>query len=63
MSCSAWRAAPAIAANVSAVAAELDSLAVPVVGGSGAYRGVRGQLTAGAPVEGVDSVDVLDLDR
>jgi hypothetical protein len=42
---------------------ELESLAVPVVGGSGAYRGVRGQLTAGAPVEGVDSVDVLDLDR
>ena len=43
--------------------AELDSLAVAVTGGSGAYRGVRGQAVAGAPAVGADSVDVLELSR
>ena len=43
--------------------AELQTLAIPVVGGSGPYSGVRGQTTAGAPVEGADSVDVLALER
>ena len=37
-------------------------LNVAVVGGSGAYAGVSGSLTAGAPVQGYDSVDVLHLD-
>ena len=40
----------------------LEGLAIPIVGGSGAYRGASGQLTAGAPVEGFDSVDVLHID-
>jgi hypothetical protein len=39
-----------------------QSLAVPIVGGSGAYRGARGQLTAGTPVRGFDTVDVLHID-
>jgi hypothetical protein len=34
----------------------------PIVGGSGAYRGARGEITAGPPVKGFDSVDVLNLD-
>ena len=40
----------------------LDDLAIPIVGGSGAYRGASGQVTSGAPVKGFDSVDVLQLD-
>ena len=40
----------------------LDNLAIPIVGGSGAYRGATGQVTSGAPVRGFDSVDVLQLD-
>jgi len=41
---------------------QLKGLAIPIVGGSGAYRGASGQLTDGAPVRGFDSVDVLQLD-
>jgi hypothetical protein len=41
---------------------QLENLSIPIVGGSGAYRGASGQLTAGEPVEGFDSVDVLHLD-
>jgi len=33
--------------------------AFPIVGGTGAYKGVRGEAKAGAPVKGFDSVDVL----
>jgi hypothetical protein len=40
----------------------LEGLEIPIVGGSGAYRGASGQLGTGAPVEGYDSVDVLHLD-
>jgi hypothetical protein len=40
----------------------LDDLEIPIVGGSGAYRGASGHLGSGAPVEGYDSVDVLHLD-
>ena len=42
---------------------DADRLNVAVVGGSGAYSGVSGSLTSGAPVQGFDSVDVLHLDR
>jgi hypothetical protein len=41
---------------------ELEGLEIPIVGGSGAYRGASGHLGSGAPVEGYDSVDVLHLD-
>ena len=41
---------------------QLANLSIPIVGGSGAYRGASGQLTTGTPVEGYDSVDVLHLD-
>ncbi len=41
---------------------QLKGLAIPIIGGSGAYRGASGQLTDGAPVRGFDSVDVLQLD-
>ena len=41
---------------------DADQLNVAVVGGSGAYVGVSGSLTAGAPVQGYDSVDVLHLE-
>jgi hypothetical protein len=34
----------------------------PIVGGSGAYRGAQGEITAGAPVKGFDTVNVLHLD-
>jgi hypothetical protein len=34
----------------------------PIVGGSGAYRGAHGEVSAGAPVKGYDGVDVLHLD-
>jgi len=37
----------------------LENLKVPIVGGSGAYRGVRGEIGSGAPEQGFDSVDVL----
>ena len=37
-------------------------LQIPIVGGSGAYRGASGHVTAGAPVGGFDTVDVLHLD-
>ena len=40
----------------------LENLQIPIVGGSGAYRGASGQLGNGTPVEGYDSVDVLHLD-
>ena len=36
--------------------------AAPIVGGRGAYRGASGEVRAGAPVRGYDSVDVLQLD-
>ena len=41
---------------------QLKNLSVPIVGGSGAYPGASGFLTAGKPVKGFDSVDVLHLD-
>lgn len=41
---------------------QLKNLSIPIVGGSGAYRGASGHLTAGEPVEGFESVDVLHLD-
>ena len=41
---------------------QLENVSVPIVGGSGAYRGASGHLTAGEPVEGFESVDVLHLD-
>jgi hypothetical protein len=41
---------------------QLEGLAVPIVGGSGAYRGASGQVTSGAPIEGFESIDVLQLD-
>jgi len=41
---------------------DLESISIPIVGGSGAYRGASGQLTAGEPVKGFASVDVLHLD-
>lgn len=34
----------------------------PIVGGSGAYRGAQGEVSASAPLKGYDSVDVLHLD-
>ena len=40
----------------------LDDLAIPIVGGSGAYRGASGEVGSGAPQPGFDSVDVLRLD-
>ena len=40
----------------------LDDLSIPIVGGSGAYRGATGHLSNGTPVEGFDSVDVLHID-
>jgi hypothetical protein len=40
----------------------LQEMPIPIVGGSGAYRGARGQLTWGQPAEGFDSVDILNLD-
>jgi hypothetical protein len=40
----------------------LEDLQIPIVGGSGAYRGASGQLGSGQPVEGFESVDVLHLD-
>lgn len=42
---------------------QLKNLSIPIVGGSGAYRGASGQLTDGAPVRGFDSVDILHLER
>lgn len=42
---------------------QLNGLSIPIIGGSGAYRGATGHLTAGAPVRGFDSVDVLHLDN
>jgi hypothetical protein len=41
---------------------QLENLSIPIVGGSGAYRGASGYLTTGEPVRGFDSVDVLHLD-
>jgi hypothetical protein len=41
---------------------QLKNLSVAIVGGSGAYRGASGFLTAGKPVKRFDSVDVLHLD-
>jgi hypothetical protein len=42
---------------------KLEGLAIPIVGGSGAYRSASGFLGAGKPVRGYDSVDILHLDR
>ena len=41
----------------------LNGLTIPIVGGSGAYRGASGHLTLGPPVRGFDSVDIMHLDR
>ena len=41
---------------------QLKNLSVAIVGGSGAYRGASGHVTAGESVKGFDSVDVLHLD-
>jgi hypothetical protein len=40
----------------------LEDLQIPIVGGSGAYRGASGHVGGGEPIEGYDSVDVLQLD-
>ena len=40
----------------------LDDLQMPIVGGSGAYRGASGHMGSGEPVDGYDSVDVVQLD-
>jgi hypothetical protein len=40
----------------------LDDLTIPIVGGSGAYRGASGELGSGPPEAGFDSIDVLHLD-
>ena len=40
----------------------LDDLSIPIVGGSGAYRGASGEVGSGKPVKGFDSVDVLELE-
>ena len=34
----------------------------PIIGGAGAYRSARGEITAGPPAGGYDGVDVLHLD-
>jgi hypothetical protein len=41
---------------------QLENLSIPIVGGSGAYRGASGVVSTGKPVKGFDSVDVLRLD-
>jgi hypothetical protein len=38
------------------------SARIAIVGGTGAYRAASGEVTAGAPVKGYDTVDVLHLD-
>jgi uncharacterized protein (UPF0261 family) len=38
---------------------ELADAKTAIVGGSGAYRGAKGELVAGPPAAGFDSVDVL----
>ena len=35
----------------------------PRVGGSGAYRGAHGEVSAGPSIKGFDSVDVLHVDN
>jgi hypothetical protein len=50
---------------VSAGVVKLDAgvrAGFPIVGGSGAYKAARGQITPGAPVKGYQGVDVLHLD-
>ena len=41
---------------------ELENFSIAIVGGTGAYRGASGFVTAGEQVKGFDSVDVLHLD-
>jgi len=36
---------------------------IAIVGGTGAYRSASGEVGAGAPVQGYDTVDVLHLDH
>ena len=38
------------------------SIRIAIVGGSGAYRSAKGEVSAGAPVNGYDNVDALHLD-
>jgi len=38
------------------------SVRIAIVGGTGAYRSAGGEVGAGAPVRGYDTVDVLHLD-
>ena len=38
------------------------SARIAIVGGTGAYRSARGEVSAAAPVEGYDSVDHLSID-
>jgi hypothetical protein len=38
------------------------SVRIAIVGGTGAYRSAAGEVGAGAPVKGYDTVDVLHLD-
>jgi hypothetical protein len=44
---------------------QLDSSSptIAIVGGSGAYRSASGEVGAGQPVNGYDTVDMLHLDR
>jgi hypothetical protein len=41
--------------------AQLENLSIPIIGGSGAYRSASGFVSAGKPVKGFLSVDVLHL--
>ena len=48
---------------IAGIAALRPGQHVPIVGGTGAYRGATGEAETAAPVKGYDTVDILHLDR
>jgi hypothetical protein len=52
-----------VAQGVVRLSASTPASRIAIVGGAGAYKSVGGEVGAGAPVRGYDTVDVMHLDR
>jgi hypothetical protein len=57
-----FRDGQVVSSGVVRLAGSPSAARIAIVGGTGAYRSVRGEVQAAAPVKGYDTTDVLHLD-
>jgi hypothetical protein len=57
-----FRSGQVVSQGVVRLGSSPASVRIAIVGGTGAYRSAGGEVGAGAPVKGYDTVDVLHLD-